>query len=63
MTIHRSNESSLPVPTYVAICFPNIHKMKFGNLVEICFLLNLGVKGLNSDITLDEMVTNDIKMG
>ena len=36
----------LPVLTHGAICFSNFHKMKFGNLVEIYFRLNLAVKGL-----------------
>ena len=40
----HSNESSLPVLTHGAICFPKFHKMKFGNLVQICFRLNLAVK-------------------
>ena len=43
----HSNESSLPVLTHGAICFSKFHKMKFGHLVEICFWLNLAVKGLN----------------
>ena len=38
----HSNESSLPVFTHGAIFF----KIKCGNLVEICFRLNLAVKGL-----------------
>ena len=42
----HSNESSLPVLTHDAICFS-----KFGNLVEICFLLNLAVKGLKGLFT------------
>ena len=29
-----------------AIYFSKFHKMKFGNLVEICFWLNLAMKGL-----------------
>ena len=41
-----SNESSLPVLTHGAICFSKFHKMKFRNLVENCFWLNLAVKGL-----------------
>ena len=40
----HSNESSLPVLTHGAICFSKFHKMKCGNLVEICFRLNLAVK-------------------
>ena len=36
----HSNESSPP------ICFSKFHKTKFGNLVKICFRLNLAVKGL-----------------
>ena len=28
--------------------FSKFHKMKFGHLVEICFWLNLAVKGLNN---------------
>ena len=35
-----SNESSLPALAHGAICFWKFHKMKFGNLVEICFWLN-----------------------
>ena len=42
----HSNESSLPVLTQGAICFTKFHEMKFRNLVEICFWLNLAVKGL-----------------
>ena len=34
------------VLTHGAICFSKFHNMKFGNLVEICFRLNLTVKGL-----------------
>ena len=41
-----SNESSLPVLAHGAIYFSKFHKMRFGNLVEICFWLNLAVKGL-----------------
>ena len=33
-----------------------IHKMKFGNLVEICFWLNLAVKGLNQMQLIDTPV-------
>ena len=40
------NESSLPVLTHGAICFSKFHIMKFGNLVEIYFRLNLALKGL-----------------
>ena len=39
----HSNESSLPVLTHGAICFQNFTKW---NLVEMCFWLNLAVKGL-----------------
>ena len=46
----HSNESSLPVLTHGAICFSKFHKMKFGNLVEICFWLNLAVKGLRTPL-------------
>ena len=42
----HSNESSLPVLTYGAICFSRFHKIKFRYLVEICFWVNLAVKGL-----------------
>ena len=42
----HSNETSLPVLTHRAICFSKFHKMKFRNLVENCFWLNLAVKGL-----------------
>ena len=41
-----SNESSLPVLAHGAIYFSKFHKMRFGNLVEICFWLNLALKGL-----------------
>ena len=44
----HSNESSLPVLSHDATCFSKFHKVKFGNLVEICFWLNLAVKGLNN---------------
>ena len=40
----NSNESSLPALKHGAICFS---KMKCGNLFEICFRLNLVVKGLS----------------
>ena len=39
-----------------ANCFSKFHKMKFGNLVEICFWLNLAVKGL----TTPQIVTSPI---
>ena len=42
------NESYLPVLTHGAICFQNFDKPKFENLVEICFWLNLAVKGLRN---------------
>ena len=42
----HSIESSLPVLSHNAICFSKFHKVKCGNLVEICFWLNLAVKGL-----------------
>ena len=42
----HSNKSYLPVLTHGAICFSKFHKMKFGNLVEICLWpLNLALKG------------------
>ena len=44
----HSNESSLPVLTHGDICYSKFHKMKFENLVEICFWLNLAVKGLRN---------------
>ena len=44
--IDHSNESSLSVLAHDAIYFSKFHKMKFVNLVEICFFLNLAVKGL-----------------
>ena len=59
----HSNESSLPLLSHDAICFPNFHKMKFGHLVQICFWLNLAVKGLNINTRQLEMGTSDIKMG
>ena len=41
------NESSLPVLSHGAVCISKIfHKIKFGDLVKICFWLNLAVKGL-----------------
>ena len=36
----------MPVLTRGAVCFSKFYKIKFGNLVEICFWLNLAVKGL-----------------
>ena len=42
----HSNESSLLVLSYSAICFSKSYKMKFANLVEICLWLHLAVKGL-----------------
>ena len=42
----HSNESSLPVLSHGAVCFSKFHKIKFGDLVKICFWLNLAVKGL-----------------
>ena len=36
------------VLTHGATCYSNFHKMKFENLVEICFWLNLAVKGLRN---------------
>ena len=44
----HSNENSLPVLSHDAICFSKFHKIKFGNLAEVCFWLNLAVKGLRS---------------
>ena len=44
----HSNESSLPVLTHSSICFSKFYSMKFENLVEICFWLNLAVKGLSA---------------
>ena len=41
----HSNESSLPVLTHSSIWFSKFHREKFENLVEICFWLNLAVKG------------------
>ena len=40
------NESSLPVLTHDAICFPKCQKTKFGKLVKICLWPHLAVKGL-----------------
>ena len=54
----HSNETSLPVLTHGATCFSKFHKLKFGNLVEICFWLNLAVKGLN-EILLEAMVISE----
>ena len=48
----HSNESSLLVLSHGAICFSKFHKMKFGNLVEICFWFNLAVKGLKVTFSL-----------
>ena len=42
----HSNESSLPVLSHGAVCFSKFHKIKFGDLVKICFWLKLAVKGL-----------------
>ena len=42
---HHSNESCT-VLAHGAIYFSKFHKIKFGNLVEICFWLNLAVNGL-----------------
>ena len=42
------NESSLPVLTLGAFSYSKFHKMRFENLVEICFWLNLAVKGLRN---------------
>ena len=33
----HSNETSLPVLSYGAICFSKFYKMKFGNAVEFAF--------------------------
>ena len=43
---NKSGTYTWPVLTHGAICFSKFHNMKFGNLVEICFRLNLTVKGL-----------------
>ena len=42
----HSNETSLPVLSHGAVCFSKFHKIKFGDLVKICFWLKLAVKGL-----------------
>ena len=42
----HSNETSPPILTHGATYFSKFQKMKFGNLVKICFWLNLAVKGL-----------------
>ena len=42
--------TSLPVLTHGAICFSKFHIMKFGNLVKICFRLNLVVIGEGSPL-------------
>ena len=47
---HHSNESSLPVLSYGAICLSKFYKIKFGNLVEICLWPHLEVKGLQSNL-------------
>ena len=49
----HSNESSLPELKHGAICCPKFYKMKFGNLVEICLWLDLAVKGLKINDTVD----------
>ena len=54
----HSNETSLPVLTHGAIYFSKFHKMKFGNLVEICFWLNLAVKGLYNSSTQSVLITH-----
>ena len=38
----HSNESSLPVLSHDAICLSKFHKVKCGNLVEICLLAKFG---------------------
>ena len=48
----HSNESSPPILTNGAICFSKFHKTIFENLVEICFWLDLAVKGLKNQQTL-----------
>ena len=40
-----SNENSSALLSRGTICFSKFYKMKFGNLVEICFWLHLAVKG------------------
>ena len=45
---NHSYETPLPVLTHGATCFSKFHNMKFGNLVGICFWLNLVVKGLRT---------------
>ena len=42
----HSNETSLPVLSHGAVCFSKFYKMKFGDLIKICFWLKLAVKGL-----------------
>ena len=42
----HSNETSLPVLSHGAVCFSKFYKMKFGDLIKICFRLKLAVKGL-----------------
>ena len=46
----HSNESSLPVLTHGVLCFSKFYKMTFRHLVEICFWLNLALKGLSSSV-------------
>ena len=46
----HSNESSLPVLTHGVLCFSKFYKMTFKHLVEICFWLNLALKGLSSSV-------------
>ena len=46
LSCDHSNESSLPALLHCAICSSQFHKIQFGNLVEICFWLNLAVKVL-----------------
>ena len=53
MICGHSNETSLPVLNNGTICFTKFHKMKFRNMVEICFWLNLAVKGLKSKYMYD----------
>ena len=41
---------------YCTTCFSKFHRIKFGNLVKICFWLNLAVKGSNQLQLIDTPV-------
>ena len=55
----HSNESSLPILSHDAICLSKFHKMKFGNLVEICLWPHLAVKGLFNNLYYTEAMARE----